>query len=46
VDFVLILGQKEALEDQIIIRDMKTGKQQTIKLEKVIEKMKKKLKNN
>ena len=40
----LILGQKEALEGTIIIRDMKTGKQETVKLEKVVEEIKKKLK--
>lgn len=42
--YTLILGQKEALEGTIIIRDMKTGKQETVKLEKVINKMKKRLK--
>lgn len=43
VKYTLILGQKEALEGIIIIKDMKTGKQETVKLDKVIEKMKKKL---
>lgn len=46
VDYVLILGQKEALEGEIIVRNMKTGKQETVKLEKVVEKMRKKLKND
>ncbi len=40
----LILGQKEVLEGTIIIRDMKTGRQETIKLEKVVKEMKKRLK--
>ncbi len=42
--YTLILGEKEAIEDLIIIRDMETGKQETVKLDKVVEKMKKKLK--
>jgi len=42
--YTLILGQKEALEGKIIIRDMASGKQETVKLEKVVEEMKKKLK--
>jgi histidyl-tRNA synthetase len=41
--YTLILGQKEAVEGTIIIRDMKTGKQQTVKLDKVVKKLKKKL---
>jgi len=44
VKYTLILGQKEALEEVVIIRDMKTGKQETVKLDKVVEKMKKRLK--
>jgi histidyl-tRNA synthetase len=42
--YTLILGQKEALEGTIIIRDMQTGRQETIKLEKVVAEMKKRLK--
>ena len=42
--YTLILGQKEALEGTIIVRDMKTGRQETIKLEKVVAEMKKRLK--
>ncbi|MBZ9572308.1 histidine--tRNA ligase [Patescibacteria group bacterium] len=44
VKYTLILGQKEALEGTIIIRTMETGRQELVKLEKVVEKMKKKLK--
>jgi len=42
--YTLILGQKEALEGMIIIRDMKSGKQSIVKLDKVVSEMKKKLK--
>ncbi len=44
VDYTLILGQKEVLEGIIIVREMKTGKQQIVKFDKIIEVMKKKLK--
>ncbi len=44
VKCTLILGQKEALEGIIIIKDMETGKQETIKLDKAVEEMKKRLK--
>jgi len=43
--YTLILGQREALEGTIIIRDMETGRQETIKTEKVVKEIKKKLKN-
>ena len=42
--YALILGQKEALEGTIIIRDMKSGRQETMKLEKIVQEMKKRLK--
>ena len=44
VDYTLILGQKELLEGVIILREMKTGKQETIKIEKIIQEVKKRLK--
>jgi len=44
VKYSLILGQKEALEGTIILRDMEKGTQKLIKLEKVVEEVKKKLK--
>ncbi|MDI6591705.1 MAG: histidine--tRNA ligase [Patescibacteria group bacterium] len=44
VKYVLILGQKEALEDTIIIRDMATGRQEIVKLEKVVKEVEKRLK--
>ncbi len=40
----LILGQKEALEDNIIIRDMISGVQETVPIEKVINEIKRRLK--
>ena len=42
--YTLILGQKEALEGNVIIRDMTTGRQESVKLEKVVSEMKKRLK--
>ena len=43
VDYVLIIGQKEALEEVVLIRDMRTGRQEIIKLEKALKVMQKKL---
>jgi histidyl-tRNA synthetase len=42
--YTLILGQKEALEGTILIRDMQTGRQEIIKLEKVVNEMRRRLK--
>ena len=42
-EYALILGQKEALDGTVIIRDMKTGHQETIKMEKVVNEMQKRL---
>ncbi|MGD0576473.1 MAG: histidine--tRNA ligase [Candidatus Staskawiczbacteria bacterium] len=44
IRWVLIFGQKEALEDFITLRDMDTGVQKEIKLDKVVEEMKNKIK--
>ena len=44
VKYTLILGQKEALEETIIIRNMDSGKQTVVKLDKIIEEMRKRLK--
>ena len=44
IKWVLIFGQKEALEDFITLRDMDTGTQKEIKLDKVVEEMKSKIK--
>jgi histidyl-tRNA synthetase len=42
-EWALIMGQREALEDTIIIKDMKTGAQETINLDRVINEIKKRL---
>ena len=44
VKFTLILGQKEALEGMVIIREMATGKQEVVKLDKAVKEMRKRLK--
>ena len=44
IRWVLIFGQKEALEDFITLRDMDTGVQKEIKLDKVVQEMKTKVK--
>ena len=41
--YVLILGQKEALDDKIIIKEMKSGKQKTVALNKVAKEIAKKV---
>ena len=43
VRFALILGQKEVLDETIIIRDMVSGIQETVPLVKVIKEIKKRL---
>lgn len=40
IPFVAILGEKEAKENKITLRDMKTGKQELINLEELIKKLK------
>jgi len=42
--YTLLLGQREALEGLIIVRDMANGKQETVKIEKVVKEMQKRLK--
>lgn len=44
IRWVLIFGQKEALEDFITLRDMDTGTQKEIKLDKVVQEMKNRIK--
>ena len=39
----LIFGQKEVFEEEIIIRDLKTGAQETVLLSKMVEEVKKRL---
>lgn len=40
----LIFGQKEALEEDIIIRDMKTGSQETVPLKRIVKGIRRKMK--
>ncbi len=42
--YALILGQKEVFEESIIVRDMKSGVQETVPLAKLVEVIKKRLK--
>lgn len=42
--YALILGQKEALENSIIVRDMESGTQESVAIEKVVEVIKNKIK--
>ena len=43
VDFTLILGQKEVIDETLIIRDMSTGVQEIVDVKKVLNILKKKL---
>lgn len=45
IPYALILGQKEALDETIILRDMRSGIQETIPMEKIISKLKQILKS-
>ena len=42
--FALIFGQKEALEESIILRDLQTGAQETITLRRMAFEVKRRLK--
>ncbi|MCH8244693.1 histidine--tRNA ligase [Patescibacteria group bacterium] len=44
VDYSLILGQREMLDNTIVIRRMDTGEQKTVKLDKMVEEIRKRLK--
>jgi len=46
VVYCVILGQKELLDETIIIRDMENGIQEVVDLEKITEELKKRLKNH
>ena len=43
-EYTLILGQQEAVEEKVIIRNMKTGRQEVVKLSEAAGKMKSKIK--
>lgn len=42
----LILGQKEALDDTVIVRDVDSGMQETVSQEKLVEFLKRRMKDN
>jgi len=44
VEYTLILGQREMLDETIVIRKMDTGEQATVKMDKVVEELRKRLK--
>ena len=44
VPFALILGQKESLENSIIIRNMNSRAQETVPIDNLVETLKKKFK--
>lgn len=44
VEFTLILGQKEALDGTVIVKNMTTGVQETVSMDKLFDMIKKKLK--
>lgn len=44
--FALIFGQKEAFEDSIIVRDMTTGAQETVPLNRIVPTLKKRFKQD
>jgi len=46
VTLALILGEKEALEGSIIIRDMQSGSQETVSQNRIVEEIKKRLKED
>lgn len=46
VEITLIIGQKEALDGTVIVKNMKTGSQETVAVEKLINAVKKILKND
>jgi len=44
VQYTLILGEQEAISGNIIIREMKTGRQDVVKFDKVVKEVKKRVK--
>ena len=46
VSIVLILGQREALDETVILKDMESGSQEVITFKKIVEEVKKRLKKS
>ena len=44
IPYILLMGQKEALDNTVILREMQSGTQETIPLAKIIDEVKKRLK--
>jgi len=44
VKYTLLLGQREALEGSIIIRDMENGRQETVKIDRAVKEIQRRLK--
>ena len=45
VEIVLIIGQREALDETVILKDMRSGSQEIVTFEKVVKEVKKRLKD-
>ncbi|MFZ2882268.1 MAG: His/Gly/Thr/Pro-type tRNA ligase C-terminal domain-containing protein, partial [Candidatus Moraniibacteriota bacterium] len=45
-EITLMLGQKEALDGTVIVKNMATGAQETVSMEKLVDLIKKKLKTD
>lgn len=43
VEYILLIGQKEALDNEVIVREMKSGQQKIVALDKAVGEAKKKL---
>ena len=46
IKYTLIFGQQEVLDGMVILKDMDSGIQETIPLDKIVEEVKKRLKQN
>lgn len=42
-DIALIIGQKEAIDDTVILRDMRSGMQEVFAVDRIVEEVKKRL---
>lgn len=42
-EYTVILGQKEVLENAVVVRKMETGEQETVKMENLVDELKKRL---
>jgi len=42
-DLTLIIGKRECINNEVMIREMKTGKQETVKMDNIVEEIKKRI---